>query len=120
RVFGCDDCQSICPWNKFATPTREDDFSPRHALDRAQLVDLFAWSEEDFLRHTEGSAIRRIGYACWLRNLAVALGNAPGTAEVLAALESRRHHPSELVREHVDWALRRHGRAERGEADAGA
>ncbi|MDY6984497.1 MAG: tRNA epoxyqueuosine(34) reductase QueG [Pseudomonadota bacterium] len=108
RVFGCDDCQLCCPWNKFATPTREADFTPRHQLERAELVTLFNWSEEEFLRNTEGSPIRRIGYECWLRNLAVALGNAPSDAVVIEALRARTEHPSALVREHVEWALDRH------------
>jgi epoxyqueuosine reductase len=112
RVFGCDDCQLCCPWNKFAAPTREADFTPRHKLERAELVELFNWSEEEFLRNTEGSPIRRIGYECWLRNLAVALGNAPPSAAVLTALQGRREHPSALVREHVAWALARHETAE--------
>jgi epoxyqueuosine reductase len=109
RVFGCDDCQICCPWNKFASPSRERDFTPRHQLDRAELVALFAWSEAEYLQYTEGSAIRRIGYESWLRNLAVALGNAPTTDEVVAALLNRAAHASEIVREHVAWALRRHG-----------
>ena len=108
RVFGCDDCQLCCPWNKFSAPTPEQDFTPRHRLDRAELVELFNWSEEEFLRYTEGSPIRRIGYECWLRNLAVALGNAPGSPAVVAALVSRAGFPSELVQEHVAWALERH------------
>lgn len=108
RIFGCDDCQSICPWNKFSSYTQETDFSPRHQLDRAELVALFAWTEAEFLARTAGSPIRRIGYACWLRNIAVALGNAASTAAVLAALHSRREDPSPLVREHVEWALARH------------
>ena len=108
RVFGCDDCQSICPWNKFSSPTREADFSPRHRLDQAELVELFAWSEEEFLEYTQGSPIRRIGHECWLRNIAVALGNAPGTPAIIASLKQRRAHPSSLVREHVEWALARH------------
>lgn len=107
RVFGCDDCQLCCPWNKFAAPTRETDFSPRHALDRAELLTLFAWTEDEFLRHTEGSPIRRIGHECWLRNLAVALGNAPRDTAIISALQSRLNHPSVLVREHVAWALQR-------------
>lgn len=109
RIFGCDDCQLACPWNKFAAPSTEPDFSPRNALDEATLVDLFEWTEEAFLKRTEGSAIRRTGYEGWLRNIAVALGNAPGTPEVIAALHSRRDHASDVVREHVEWALRRHG-----------
>ena len=109
RVFGCDDCQLVCPWNKFAQPTGEDDFQPRHGLADAQLVDLFMWDEATYLARTEGSAIRRIGHQRWLRNLAVALGNAPGSAEVTAALEARRGFPSELVQEHVAWALAQHG-----------
>jgi epoxyqueuosine reductase len=109
RVFGCDDCQLCCPWNKFAAPTQERDFSPRHRLDQAELVELFGWNEEEFLRYTEGSAIRRIGYECWLRNIAVALGNAPSTDDVLHALRQHASHPSALVREHVEWALAQHG-----------
>ncbi|MFN3843936.1 MAG: tRNA epoxyqueuosine(34) reductase QueG [Rehaibacterium terrae] len=108
RIFGCDDCQLVCPWNKFAKRTDEPDFRARNDLDRATLVELFAWSEEEFLQRTEGSAIRRTGYEGWLRNIAVALGNAPGTPDIIAALRSRREHPSALVREHVAWALRRH------------
>jgi len=108
RIFGCDDCQLVCPWNKFARRTDEPDFRARNNLDRASLVELFAWEEDEFLRRTEGSAIRRSGYERWLRNIAVALGNAPTTPEVLAALASRRDHPSPVVREHVAWALRQH------------
>jgi len=105
RIYGCDDCQLFCPWNKYSQPTGEQDFAPRHGLDDAQLVDLFGWSEQQFLRRTEGSAIRRIGHQRWLRNIAVALGNAPNTPEIVAALNSRANHPSEVVREHVHWAL---------------
>lgn len=109
RIFGCDDCQLVCPWNKFAKRTDEPDFRARNELDKATLVELFAWEEDEFLRRTEGSAIRRSGHERWLRNIAIALGNAPKTAAVIAALESRREHPSDIVREHVEWALERHG-----------
>lgn len=108
RIYGCDDCQLVCPWNKFARMSSEMDFVPRHALDGAKLVELFAWTEAEFLERTEGSAIRRIGYECWLRNIAVALGNAPGTPDVIYALQARREDPSALVREHVEWALSQH------------
>lgn len=112
RIFGCDDCQLACPWNKFAVRHDEPDFVARNGLDRASLAELFAWDEEEFLRRTEGSAIRRTGHEGWLRNIAVALGNAPTTPAVLAALASRRDHPSALVREHVAWAFARHEAAE--------
>jgi epoxyqueuosine reductase len=107
RIYGCDDCQLVCPWNRFAKATTEPDFAPRHGLDAPKLVELFAWSEEEFLRKTEGSALRRIGHERWLRNIAVALGNAPRTETVISALRARLGHPSELVREHVRWALGR-------------
>jgi epoxyqueuosine reductase len=148
RIYGCDDCQMVCPWNRFARITSEPDFAPRHGLDAPQLVDLFAWSEADFARRTEGSAIRRIGYERWLRNLAVALGNCsaavpdsalppasvqsslrystsiPGVvgnapasaADVVGALSTRVEHPSEVVREHVRWALTRHAALSRSRA----
>jgi epoxyqueuosine reductase len=105
RIYGCDDCQLVCPWNKFATPTPEVDFLPRDGLDAPLLIELFGWDETEFLSRTEGSAIRRIGHPCWLRNIAVALGNAPYSPVVVAALERRRSHPSALVTEHVAWAL---------------
>lgn len=108
RVFGCDDCQLVCPWNKFSHKSNEKDFSPRNNLDDIQLVDLFSWNEQQFLHNTAGSPIRRIGYECWLRNIAVALGNAPHSKDVISALESKLEHPSELVREHVLWALKQH------------
>jgi len=110
RVYGCDDCQTVCPWNRFAQLTKEKDFEVRNGLDRASLVELFAWTEEEFDRRLRGSPIRRIGYERWLRNLAVGLGNAPGAPEVVAALRARADHPSALVREHVRWALSRHER----------
>ncbi|HEX8956318.1 MAG TPA: tRNA epoxyqueuosine(34) reductase QueG [Burkholderiaceae bacterium] len=108
RVLGCDDCQLACPWNKFAQRAVLPDFEVRNGLDGATLVELFGWSEEEFLRRMEGSAIRRIGHERWLRNIAVALGNAPTTSEVVAALEARRDDASGLVREHVAWALAQH------------
>ena len=111
RIYGCDDCQLVCPWNRFAKTTSEMDFAPRHGLDAPTLLELFAWSEEEFLANTEGSAIRRIGYECWLRNIAVALGNGPKTGTARAALNARADHASELVREHVAWALARLGTA---------
>ncbi len=108
RIFGCDDCQLICPWNKFAQPTAEGDFAPRHGFDDESLVVLFRWSEAAWASATEGSALRRVGYEGWLRNLAVALGNAPTEAVVVDALRERSHDPSALVREHVQWALSQH------------
>ena len=105
RIYGCDDCQLVCPWNRFARPTVEPDFRARHGLDAPGLVALFRWDEAEFLRRTEGSAIRRIGPERWLRNIAVALGNAPRSPANITALQERLAHPSALVREHVVWAL---------------
>jgi epoxyqueuosine reductase len=108
RIYGCDDCQLVCPWNRFARPTGEADFAPRHGLDTPELIELFQWSEEQFLQRTEGSAIRRIGHQSWLRNIAVALGNAAPSEQVIEALKMRLQHPSNVVREHVEWALAQH------------
>ncbi|MBR9829253.1 MAG: tRNA epoxyqueuosine(34) reductase QueG [Oceanospirillales bacterium] len=105
RIFGCDDCQLICPWNRFAKRSDEPDFQPRHGIDQAGLLELFAWDEETFLKRTEGSAIRRTGYEGWQRNLAVALGNSRGGDAVTKALQGRREQSSALVQEHIDWAL---------------
>ena len=113
RVYGCDDCQIACPWNRFARPSGEDDFRPRHGLDAASLAELFGWSESQFDERMRGSAIRRIGYERWLRNLAVGLGNAPSSPRVLAALRARADYPSTLVREHVAWALSVHAQKAR-------
>lgn len=107
RIYGCDDCQLVCPWNRYARLTVEADFLPRQQLEVAQLTELFAWDETTFLRKTEGSAIRRIGHEAWLRNLAVALGNQPPGEAARVALKTRLTHPSECVREHVMWALSR-------------
>jgi len=107
RIYGCDDCQLVCPWNRYAKITAETGFQSRHGLDGARLTDLFGWTESEFLERTAGSAIRRIGHERWLRNIATALGNAPASPEATAALAARREHPSEVVREAVGWALRR-------------
>ena len=115
RIYGCDDCQLYCPWNKFASPTTESDFMPRNGLDAAELVELFAWSEREWLEKTEGSAIRRIGYERWLRNIAVALGNAETTKAVIDALTVRKDTDAKLVGDHVRWALEQHIPANVGE-----
>jgi epoxyqueuosine reductase len=108
RVFGCDDCQLICPWNKFTKVSTEEDFAPRHGLDNSTLLELFKWTEKEFLANTEGSAIRRIGYECWQRNLAVGLGNAQSSEEISATLNAQLDNASPMVREHVQWALEQH------------
>lgn len=115
RIYGCDDCQLVCPWNRFAQWSKEPDFRPRHGLETPRLIDLFLWSEAQFLRFTEGSAIRRIGHESWLRNIAIALGNALVNGQVstedkvaiIATLRQRLNHPSPVVVEHVNWALAR-------------
>ena len=110
RIFGCDDCQLACPWNRYARLSSEPDFAVRTGLDRPSLVELFGWSEGDWVQVTEGMALRRAGYIGWLRNVAVALGNAPTTPEVVSALRLRAGHEDEMVREHVAWALAQHER----------
>lgn len=117
RIYGCDDCQLVCPWNKFARAASHPDFKVRHGLDAPRLAELFAWTAQQFAERMAGSAIHRIGHERWLRNIAVALGNAPRSPEVLAALRARRDDPSPLVREHVEWALARHDGASPGARD---
>ena len=108
RIYGCDDCQLICPWNRFAQPCGEVDFNIRNELDTPTLVSLFSWTEDVFLSRMEGSPIRRIGHTRWLRNIAVALGNAGSAPEAVLSLQQRTDHPTELVREHVRWAIKQH------------
>ena len=111
RIYGCDDCQLVCPWNKFARAAAHPDFKVRHGLDAPRLTDLFAWTESEFDERMRGAAIYRIGYERWSRNIAVALGNAPSSPDVIAALNARREDSSELVREHVAWALEQHSQS---------
>jgi epoxyqueuosine reductase len=105
RIYGCDDCQLVCPWNKFAQLTNEPGFSPRDQLNDAELLTLFEWSEQEFLKNTEGNAIRRIGYECWQRNIAIALGNSAKNSKIKTALLDKRENSTAMVKEHIDWAL---------------
>ncbi|HHH39887.1 MAG TPA: tRNA epoxyqueuosine(34) reductase QueG, partial [Sedimenticola sp.] len=110
RIYGCDDCLLACPWNRFAKPTGEQDFLPRNGLEGSELAGLLGWSEAEFLKRLEGSPIRRIGHLRWLRNIAVALGNAPPSPVATTALRQRLDHPSAMLREHLHWALERQSR----------
>lgn len=106
RIYGCDDCQVVCPWNKFTQDSQEADFAPRHHLDDIELLELFLWTEEAFLKNTEGSPIRRIGFESWQRNLAVGLGNAKPNSDIIMALKQKLNTASSMVKEHIEWALR--------------
>lgn len=110
RIFGCDDCQIICPWNRYAKNPRENGFHPKSIWQQTELTDLFAWTEEKFLHHAQGTVLHRTGYECWLRNLAIALGNASNSTQAINALRARQEHPSVIVREHVAWALEQHSK----------
>ncbi|WP_256932953.1 tRNA epoxyqueuosine(34) reductase QueG [Psychrobacter sp. BF1] len=105
RVFGCDDCQLICPWNRYAQLTTVNDFAPRHGLDNSSLLELWQWQEPDFLRYTEGSPLRRTGYLSFLRNIAIGLGNVAGNPEVISRLQAKLGIHGDLLDEHIDWAL---------------
>lgn len=120
RIFGCDDCQLVCPWNRHAQPSQEADFAPRHGLDQARLVELWAWTEAEWQQRTEGMALRRAGWSGWRRNLAVAMGNAPADAAIQRALRDARPAADPLVAEHIDWALQRQSRAQPSGSAVGA